>query len=141
MPRERFPIIFVLSFLVVLISAGALQGAPGTDAPYTGVIQNHTCYSISIPSANSDGTLIVPPGGWVEYVAWVPEFKLTGFVCGRAYYCEKIKVIPKNFQFMCKSYDFLAEIKKEEPARKPAAPARKKRPVRKLKANEVEGLG
>ena len=139
MPRERFLVILALSFIIALSFAGVTGAGPQPDAPYTGVIQNHTQYCISIPSGNSDGTLIVPPGGWIEYVVWAPEFQLMGYVAGQPYYCQKITVVPQKYPFKCKSYDFLAEIKAAE-AGKPK-PVRKKRPAKESWGEEVEGLG
>jgi hypothetical protein len=140
MPKERILVILALSFVIALGFAGAPGAGPGPDAPYTGVIQNHTGHCISVPSANSGGTLIVPPGGWIEYVAWAPEFQLIGYVAGQPYYCRKITVVPKNYAFKCKSYDFLAEITAVGAVDKPK-PVRKKPAAMPECGGEVEGLG
>jgi len=140
MTRERFSIILALGLVVVMSWAGATGAGAQALAPYTGVIQNHSRHCISIPSANSGATLIVPPGGFIEYVAWNPEFQLIGYSAGRPYYCQIIRVAPKNYQFMCKSYDFLAEIRPEEAPGKPS-PGRKNGPAKKPRGEGVEGLG
>jgi len=140
MARERLVIILALGLVLVMSWAGATGAGAQPFAPYTGVIKNCTRHSISIPSANSAATLIVPPGGFIEYVAWNPEFQLMGYLGGRPYYCQNIRVIPKNYQFMCKSYDFLAEIRAEEKPVKPS-PGWKKIPKKKPRGEGVEGLG
>jgi hypothetical protein len=119
-----------------------LPGLSKRDARlYTGVIQNKTKYEVSIPSQNSGATLVIPPHSWIEYNAWGQFFDLTAYYDGKPFYCLKIHVHPKTYPFMCKKYDFLAEIVKPEPVEK-TAPVPKKRPIKKKKAVEgVEGLG
>ncbi len=108
---------------------------------YTGIIKNKTRYDLSVPSANSGATLPLPASGWIEYTAWSKHIDVTAYHEGKPFYCLKIHANPKNYAFMCKKYDFVAEIVKAEPVRK-AKPVRKKRPVRKKpKGAEVEGLG
>ena len=138
------PAFLILAAMFLLAQAGMTFGTaeqPPDRLPYSGVIQNHSKYDISFPSANSSGTLIVPAGGYLEYRVYTPSFNLIGYVDGKPYYCQKIDVRPRGYAFMCKHYDFMAEVMaKEEPMKKPA-PLRQKRPVRKLKPGEVEGLG
>ncbi len=105
------------------------------EVPYTGVINNTTSHAITFYSKNSGATLIVPARSWMEYVTWVPEFRMIGYLNGEPYYCENIAVTPDQVQFMCKSYDFMAEIVQEE------APAPPQKFRKKLKPGEVEGLG
>jgi hypothetical protein len=141
---KRFALL-VFAAILLLALAGITFGnadQPSQQPPYTGVIQNKTKYDISFPSGNSDATLIVPARSSMEYQTWYPSFDLIGYVDGKPYYCQKINVNPKNYQFMCKNYDFMAEIfGKEKPVRK-AKPIRQKRPKRKKPAGEeVEGLG
>jgi hypothetical protein len=119
---------------------------PGLSKPrtrlYTGVIENKTKYEVSIPSRNSDATLVIPPYGWIEYVAWSQFFKVTAYHDGKPFYCLCIHVHPKTYPFMCRKYDFMAEIVKPEPTPK-YKPVRKKRiKKRKPKADQgVKGVG
>ncbi|MBM4295035.1 MAG: hypothetical protein FJ126_09065 [Deltaproteobacteria bacterium] len=83
--------------------------------PYTGIIKNNTRHDLSVPSHNSDATVIVPARGYVEYTVWSPTFEFTAFRAGDPYHCFRGKVDPKAFQFMCKKYDFMAVIQKEDP--------------------------
>lgn len=104
---------------------------------YTGVIQNFTKYDISVPSANSAATVIVPAKGWLEYTTWSPTVHLDGYVDGQKIYHQKIVVQPKNFKYMGKEYDFVAQIGKEAVGKKKVI--RKRRP--KPKGSEGEGMG
>jgi hypothetical protein len=109
---------------------------------YTGVIKNNTKYEVSIPSENSDGTLIIPPYGWIEFNAWKQFFKLTAYHDGKPFYCLCIHVHPKDYPFMCRKYDFMAEIVKPEPTPR-YKPVRKRR-IRKRRSKVdqgVKGLG
>jgi hypothetical protein len=119
---------------------------PGLSKPrtraYTGVIENKTKYEVSIPSRNSDATLVIPPHGWIEYIAWSQSFKVTAYHDGKPFYCLCIQVHPKTYPFMCRKYDFMAEIVKPEPTPK-YKPVRKKR-IRKRKPKvdqRVKGVG
>jgi len=137
MPRKRLFAMLALSMVMVLGFAGATGAGPQQFAPYTGVIQNHTQHSLSVPSGNSDGTLIVPPGGWIEYVSWRPAFQLTAYVEGQPFYCQQVQVAPGHYPFKCKAYDFMAEVQPEK-----GKPAGKKGPAEKETwGGEVEGLG
>ena len=107
---------------------------------YKGIIKNKTRYDLSVPSGNSGAVLIVPAKGWIEYTAWSRKFDLTAYRDGKPFYCLKIYADPKNYQFMCQRYDFIAEIVKEEPVPK-RKPVPKKKIKKKDKGEEVEGLG
>ncbi len=115
-------------------TAPALATAPPPqpleEAPYTGVIQNKTKYTLSVPSLNCGATLLVPPKSSMEYVAWAPDFQFIAYVDGKPYFCQQIKVAPKSYQYMCKNYDFLAEVKVEEPKTKYKG---KMKPAKKLR--------
>ena len=98
--------------------------------PYTGVIQNKTNYEVSIPSGNSSAILVIPPHGWIEYIAWDQFFDVTAYHDGQPFYCLNIHAHPKTYPFMCKKYDFMAEIVKPEPV---SQPADKYKPMKKRK--------
>jgi hypothetical protein len=87
----------------------------GSARTYTGVIKNATKYNVVVPSLNSGATLSIPAHGFIEYVAYTRTFDLTVFSDGNPFYCLKIKADPKNYQYMCKQYDFIAVIDKPEP--------------------------
>lgn len=82
---------------------------------YTGIIKNNTRYEVSIPSRNSSATITIPPYSWVEYTAWHSFFRLTVYQDGKPFYCLNVHAHIQNYPFMCKKYDFIAEIVKEEP--------------------------
>ncbi len=42
--------------------------------PYVGLIRNFSALDISIPSEDSDATLILPARGQMEYTVWKPNF-------------------------------------------------------------------
>jgi len=107
--------------------------APPIQSPkkYTGIIKNNTRYEVSIPSRNSSASITIPPYSWVEYTAWKSYFNVTVYRDGKPFYCLNIHAHIKNYPFMCKKYDFIAEIVKEEPV-----------PIRKKPKDEgVEALG
>jgi hypothetical protein len=110
--------------------------------PYTGIIKNRTRYKVSIPSDNSDATLIIPPYGWIEYTIWTHKFDVAAYHNGDPFYCLKLVAHPQEYTFKCKKYDFMAEIVKPEPVRR-YKPVRKKRiKKRRQKADQgVKGLG
>jgi hypothetical protein len=83
---------------------------------YTGIIKNKTRYEVSVPSENSDATLIIPPHSWVEYTMWTRSANVTAYRDGKPFYCLKLWADPSEFSFMCNKYDFMAEIVKPEPA-------------------------
>ncbi len=109
---------------------------------YTGIIKNKTRYEISIPSKNSDGTLLIPPNGWIEFTIWTQHSGVTAYHNGKPFYCLNIFANPQLYSFMCKKYDFVAEIKAPTPARRcvPIPPPRRLK--KKPKCDEgVEALG
>ncbi len=84
-----------------------------------------------MPSLNSGGTLMIPARGWIEYVAYTKNFDLTVYADGKPFYCLKICADPKQYQYMCKNYDFMAEIVKPEPVVKKGQRGKKmKRAIR-----------
>jgi hypothetical protein len=83
--------------------------------PYTGVIKNTTRYNVVLPSLNSGATLAIPAHGWIEYTVYSRKSDLTVYSDGKPFYCLTIQADPKNYEYMCKRYDFLAEIAKPEP--------------------------
>jgi hypothetical protein len=93
---------------------------------YTGIIKNKTKYEVSVPSGNSDATLSIPAHSWIEYTVWTRKFDITVYHGGKPFFCLKIKARPRNYQFMCSRYDFMAEIVKPEPTPK-YKPVRKRR--------------
>jgi hypothetical protein len=94
----------------------------------TGIIKNKTRYEVSVPSENSDATLIIPAHSWIEYTAWTRKFDVTVYREGKPFYCLKIQAYPKEYSYMCKKYDFMAEIVKPEPSK-----AGKYKPMKKRK--------
>ncbi|MGB8992521.1 MAG: hypothetical protein WCD80_10745 [Desulfobaccales bacterium] len=109
-------------------------------ATYTGVIKNSTRYDVSVPSLNSDATLQIPAHGWIEYRAYTKNFELTVYSDGKPFYCLKILADPRNYQYACKKYDFIAEIVKPEPVQR-YKPLKKRRHFKKRPPAEGEGLG
>jgi hypothetical protein len=105
---------------------------------YTGLVQNLTKFDISIPSGNSDATIIVPAHGWREYVTWTPNVQLFGFVDGKQIYYQSLRAQPEKFQYMGNKYDFVAEIQappEPAPEVKPYCPPKrkpKKRPKKRI---------
>lgn len=108
---------------------------------YTGVIKNSTKTDVVVPSLNSGGTLVIPAHGFIEYVAYVRNFDLTVYSDGKPFYCLKIAADPKNYQYMCKQYDFIAEIVKPEPTQKYGPGKLKRRIKKKPKSDEEKGVG
>jgi hypothetical protein len=113
-----------------------------TAKKYTGIIKNNTRFDVSIPARNSSATITIPAYGWVEYTAWNSYFNVTVYHDGKPFYCINIHAHLQNYPFMCKKYDFIAEIVKEEPVIR-ERPVQKKRPLkRKPKCDQgVEALG
>ena len=104
-----------------------------TPRKYTGIIKNKTNCDVSLPSGNSDATLTIPAHGWIEYISWIRGFGLTIYCDGKPYYCLNIHANPNAYPFMCKKYDFMAEIVKPEGVE--GYPGKKlKRRVHKVKA-------
>jgi hypothetical protein len=141
--------IIALIIVVILVSpafVAAVEPADHTGVPatsefqevrsYTGIIKNKTRYEVAIPSQNSDATVLIPPHGWIEYTIWTQKSDVTAYHGGQPFYCLKISAQPEGSPFMCKKYDFIAEIGKEEPALRrgsygPSEPSKLKR--RKIK--------
>ena len=123
-------IIALILGIILVASGGAAaidtpsQGALPAVAPvpdgvaYKGIIKNKTRYEVSIPSENSDGTLIVPANSWIEYTIWTHQADVTAYRDGKPFHCLKLVANPKQYPFMCEKYDFMAEIVKPEPAGK-----------------------
>jgi hypothetical protein len=109
---------------------------------YTGIIKNKTRYDVSVPSENSGATLTIPAHSWIEFTTWARKVDVTVYHAGKPFYCLKLFAQPKNYQFMCSKYDFVAEIVKPEPVQK-SKPVKKKRRLKKRpKGGEgVSGLG
>jgi hypothetical protein len=98
-----------------------------TARRYTGIIKNKTRYEVSVPSENSDATLLIPPHSWIEYTMWTRRANVTAYNDGKPFYCLKLYADPNEYPFMCKNYDFMAEIVK------PEAAAGKYKPMKKRK--------
>jgi hypothetical protein len=135
--------IIALIIGIILVSSGfaAAIDPPREGAPlagpesldgvaYTGIIKNQTRYEVSIPSENSDVTLLIPPHGWIEYTIWTHNADVTAYHDGKPFYCLKLAAQPKQYPFMCNKYDFMAEIVKPEAAGQPAG---KYKPMKKRK--------
>ena len=86
-----------------------------TARRYTGIIKNKTRYEVSVPSENSDATLVIPANSWIEYTVWTRRTEVTAYHDGKPFYCLKLMANPSEYPFMCKKYDFMAEIVKPEP--------------------------
>jgi hypothetical protein len=99
---------------------------------YTGIIKNKTRYEVSVPSENSDATLVIPPHSWIEYTMWTWRTAVTAYHDGKPFYCLKLVADPRAHPFMCEKYDFMAEIVKPEP------PAGKYKPMKKRKRLKKE---
>ena len=136
--------ILALIIGIMLVAAGGVAaidtprpaGPPATlelldGFPYTGIIKNKTCYEVSIPSDNSDATLVIPPYGWIEYTIWTHQFDVAAYHNGDPFYCLKLIANPQAYTFKCKKYDFMAEIVKAEPAGKGRPGKKMKRRVKK----------
>ena len=116
MDKKTWWMALVCAAMVAAIFSAAYAAAPiAVDPPYTGVIRNLTNHDISFYSENSQGTIVVPAKSWREYVVWHENFDLIGYLKGDPYYCRKMQVMPGQFPFNCKSYDFIAIIGEEAP--------------------------
>jgi hypothetical protein len=124
----------IVAFIIVIILVApglvsAVDPARQTDISatsetqnvraYTGIIKNRTRYEVSIPSENSGATLLISPNDWIEYTIWTPRSDVTAYHNGKPFYCLNLLANPQAYPFMCKKYDFIAEIVKEEPAIRP----------------------
>ncbi len=147
----------IIAFIigVILVSpafVAAVDSADQTSLPaasksqevrsYTGIIKNQTRYEVAIPSENSNATVLIPPNGWIEYTIWARHSKLAAYHNGEPFYCLNISAHPQEYSFMCKKYDFMAEISQPEPVRR-YQPIPQRRPIRKKpKCDQgVEALG
>lgn len=83
--------------------------------PYVGLVRNLADVDISIPSANSNATVIVPARRSLELTVWEPQAKIFGYVDGKEVFCQSITVRPKQYSQFCKKYDFLVEMFTEPP--------------------------
>jgi hypothetical protein len=101
-----------------------------TARRYIGIIKNKTRYEVSVPSENSDATLVIPPHGWIEYTMWTRRANVTAYHDGKPFYCLNLVAHLKEYPFMCSKYDFMAEIVKPEPAGK-YKPMKKRKRVKK----------
>lgn len=114
-----------------------LNQAPESKLPpYTGIVKNNTGYTLTVPSLNSDATLTIPPRGFVEYTAWTSKFDLDAYRNGKAIWCDHISVNPEQYSYMCKKYDFVAEITAPEPVQ-PVKKHKSKLKKRKVKRQKV----
>jgi hypothetical protein len=136
--------VIVLLLGMMLVAAGV---ATAIDAPrplgppvtkelldgvaYTGIIKNKTRYEVSIPSENSAGTLVIPPNSWIEYTIWTHQADVTAYHDGKPFYCLKLAAHPQEYPFMCKKYDFMAEIVKPEPGAGKYKPMKKRKRLKK----------
>jgi hypothetical protein len=101
---------------------------------YTGIIKNKTRYEVSVPSENSDATLVIPPHSWIEYTMWTRRANVTAYHDGKPFYCLKLWADPNEYPFMCSNYDFMAEIVKPEAMYRPAGtykPMKKRKRIKK----------
>jgi hypothetical protein len=116
-------IALLVGIILVTASVGFAVDLPGQagpavtpeipdGVPYTGIIKNKTRYTVSIPSDNSDATLIIPPYSWIEYTIWTHKYDVAAYHNGDPFYCLKLVVHPQAYTFKCKKYDFIAEIVK-----------------------------
>jgi hypothetical protein len=111
-------------------------------APYTGIIRNKTRYEVAIPSENSSATVLIPPNGWIEFTTWTQHTDLTAYHEGQPFYCINIFAHPQEYPFMCKKYDFIAEIILPEPVREYRPFPTKPRIRKKSRGDQgVEALG
>ena len=120
--------IMVLIMGIMLVASGVAAaietprplGPPVTlevldGVAYTGIIKNNTRHEVSIPSDNSDATLVIPPHGWIEYTIWTHRYDVAAYYNGDPFYCLKLIANPQAYTFKCKKYDFMAEIVSPEP--------------------------
>ena len=143
--------IMVLVIAALLVSPGWVaafepvgQTAPAYEMeahPYTGIIKNETRYEVSIPSENSEATLIIPPHSWIQYTIWGQRAKVTAYQRGRPFYCLNIFAHPQEYPFMCQKYDFITEIRLPEPVHR-YHPIPRRGPVRHNPCDDgVEAFG
>lgn len=79
--------------------------------PYVGLVRNFSNVDISIPSHDSNSTLILPAQGQMEYTVWQPNVDISGYVDGKQVYFKNIRISPNTkYSYFGKNYDFLAEV-------------------------------
>jgi len=147
--------IIALIIVVILVSPGFVAAVDPPDLadlpaasesqevrPYIGIIKNKTRNEVSIPSENSDATLLIPPNGWIEFTTWTQHSGVTAYHNGNPFYCLNIFAHPQEYSFMCKKYDFMVEITPPTPVRK-YKPIQKERRIKKKPIGDegVEALG
>ncbi len=98
---------------------------------YTGIIKNKTRYEVSMPSENSDATLVIPPHSWIEYTMWTRACRRDGISRRQAVLLPNLLANPREYPFMCSKYDFMAEIVKPEPTHRYKPMKKRKRHVKK----------
>jgi hypothetical protein len=138
--------IMVLIMGIMLVASGVAAAndtprqdcprPPGTLAlqdgfPYTGIIKNNTGCEVSIPSENSDATLVIPAHSWIEYTMWTRSTEVTAYHNGKPFYCLKLFANPCQYPFICKKYDFMAEIVKPEAVPHKYKPMKKRKRLKK----------
>jgi hypothetical protein len=117
----------IMGIMLVAVGVAAAADTPSQGAApavsevedgvaYTGIIKNKTRYEVSIPSENSDATLVIPPHSWITYTIWTHQADVTAYRNGKPFYCLKLTAHPQQYFHMCSKYDFMAEIVKPEPA-------------------------
>lgn len=117
MPKKKIFSVLLASVIVLSVVAWANAEVPGQEPlpPYIGIIKNNSGHDLSVPSENSQATLIVPARSWIEFVVWDPKFDLIPYLKGKPFACQKVLVTPDAFPYMCKNYDFLVEINPPTP--------------------------
>ena len=91
------------------------SGADEEVRKYTGVIKNQSKYDVFVPSLNSGATLTVPAQGYIEYITWANRFEIIAYLRGIPVFCQNMNASPGQYPFMCKNYDFVAEIVQIDP--------------------------
>ena len=77
-----------------------------TARRYTGIIKNKTGYEVSVPSENSDATLIIPPHSWIEYTMWTRRAEVTAYHDGKPFYCLKLVADPQRISLYVQQIRF-----------------------------------
>jgi hypothetical protein len=126
-------VLFLAGLILLLNENGWADAVAPQDLPlpHVGYIINHTRHTVSVPSANSQGTYLIEPGGRMEYPFWSPDVDFTAYINGKEFYCHKFAPIPNSYTYMCKSYDFLVELTEPAPAYRPACGNKLKYRIRK----------
>jgi hypothetical protein len=133
---------FIMGIMLVATGVAAAIDTPSQGTPpavselpdgvaYTGIIKNKTRYEVSVPSENSDVTLVIPAHSWIEYTMWTHQSDVTAYRDGKPFYCLKLAAQPQEYPFMCKKYDFMAEIVTPEPEAGKYKPMKKRKRLKK----------